>query len=187
MLVTITAWGVYNLIQPAVTTRSSGTALIGGSFELTRHDGIRVTNRDFEGSYSLLFFGYTYCPDVCPAGLQVMSAALEKLGDQADDIQPVFITIDPQRDTQDVMASYVENFHPRLIGLTGSDEDIARAAKAYRIYYAKAGGDETGQDYLMDHSSILYLMGPKGKFVKHFTYGTDAQALAAAIKSAIGG
>jgi protein SCO1/2 len=185
----VSAWGVYSLINPQQAGHSSRTALIGGPFELTRHDGKRVSEKDFEGKYTLIFFGYTFCPDVCPAGLQVMTAALDKLGGEADQIQPVFITIDPQRDTPEVLASYIEHFHPRLIGLTGSADDIAKAAKAYRVYYAKAKGeaDDDPQDYLMDHSSILYLMGPDGTFVKHFTYTTDVEKLAEAIKSALAG
>jgi protein SCO1/2 len=141
-----------------------------------------VSDEKFRGRYMLVFFGYTYCPDVCPAGLQVMTSALEELGSAADNIQPLFITIDPKRDTVPVMASYVENFHPRLIGLTGTPQEIGDIAKAYRVYFKKAGDDA---DYLMDHSSILYLMGPKGEFVKHFAYGTDVAALAKEIKKAI--
>jgi protein SCO1/2 len=163
----------------------SGTALVGGPFTLTDHNGKRVTDQDFRGKYMLIFFGFTYCPDVCPSELQVMSAALDKLGPAADEIQPIFITIDPARDTPEAMKLYVANFHPRLIGLTGSPEDIARVAKAYRVYYAKAKGSESETDYLMDHSTILYLMGPDGKFVKHFTYGTEAQGLADGLREAI--
>jgi protein SCO1/2 len=168
--------------QPAV--KSTGTALVGGAFELTSHKGERVTNKNFAGRYMLVFFGYTYCPDVCPAGLQVMTAALDELGTQADPITPVFITIDPERDTPAVLADYVSHFHPRLVGLTGTAAEIAAAATAYRVYYRKAGEDA---DYLMDHSSILYLMDPKGEFVKHFAYGTDASALAEGIKQALAG
>ena len=162
--------------------RTSGTALVGGPIKLTGHDGKVVSDHQFRGKYMLVFFGYTYCPDICPAGLQVMTAALEKLGPKADNIQPLFITIDPERDTVEVMASYVENFHPRLIGLTGTPEEIAAVAKAYRVYYKKAGDDG---DYLMDHSSILYLMDGDGKFAQHFTYSTDASGLAKDIEKAI--
>lgn len=163
----------------------SGTALVGGPFTLTNQDGKRVTDQDFRGKYMLIFFGYTYCPDVCPSELQVMSAALDEMGPEADKIQPVFITIDPERDTPETMKIYVSNFHPRLVGLSGSAEDIAAVAKAYRVYYAKAKGTEDKSDYLMDHSTILYLMGPDGKFAKHFAYGTDAKALAEGLKQAI--
>ena len=159
----------------------SGSALVGGPFTLTDHKGKRVTDQDFRGRYMLIFFGFTYCPDVCPSELQVMSAALDELGPKAEKIQPIFITIDPARDTPEAMKLYVANFHPRMVGLTGSPEDIAQVAKAYRVYYARAKGSENQPDYLMDHSTILYLMGPDGKFVKHFTYGTDAKGLAAAL------
>ena len=161
------------------------SALVGGPFTLTDHNGRRVTDQDFRGKYMLIFFGFTYCPDVCPGELQVMSAALDELGAEADKIQPIFITIDPARDTPEAMKIYVANFHPRLLGLTGSPEDIAQVAKAYRVYYAKAGESEQQADYLMDHSTILYLMGPDGKFVKHFTYGTQAKALAEALRETI--
>lgn len=172
-----------NLLQPEQQqVRTSGTALVGGPMSLTAHDGTKVSDEQFRGRYMLIFFGYTYCPDVCPAGLQVMTSALEQLGAEADNIQPLFITIDPERDTVEVMSSYVENFHPRLIGLTGTPDQIAGVAKAYRVYYKKAGDDA---DYLMDHSSIIYLMGPDGKFAKHFTYGTDAEALAQQISQAL--
>ena len=163
----------------------SGSALVGGPFTLTDHNGKRVTDQDFRGRYMLIFFGFTYCPDVCPSELQVMSAALDELGPKAEKIQPIFITIDPARDTPEAMKLYVANFHPRMIGLSGSPEDIAQVAKAYRVYYARAKGSENQPDYLMDHSTILYLMGPDGKFVKHFTYGTDVKGLAAALEENI--
>jgi len=162
--------------------RTTGTALVGGPFKLTGHDGKAISDEQYRSKYMLVFFGYTFCPDVCPAGLQVMTSALEELGSEADNIQPIFITVDPERDTVEVMASYVENFHPRMIGLTGTPQEIANVAKAYRVYYKKAGDDA---DYLMDHSSILYLMGPKGEFVKHFTYGTDPAVLAKEIRQAV--
>lgn len=159
----------------------SGTALVGGPFTLTDHTGRRVTEKDFLGTSMLVFFGFTFCPDVCPTELQVMTQALEQLGPDAGKITPVFVTIDPERDTPEVMKAYVENFHPRMVGLTGTSEDIAAMAKAYRVYYAKAK-TAAGQDYLMDHSSIVYLMGPDGRFLKHFTYTTDAKALAEALR-----
>lgn len=164
---------------------SSGTALVGGPFSLTDQDGKRVTDHDFRGKYMLIFFGYTFCPDVCPSELQVMSAALDELGAAADKIQPIFITIDPARDNPETLKVYVSNFYPRLIGLTGTDDEIAAVAKAYRVYYAKAQGSENKTDYLMDHGTILYLMGPDGKFVTHFTYGTEAKGLAEALRQSI--
>jgi len=162
----------------------SGVALVGGPFSLTDHTGRRVTEKDFLGKYMLVFFGFTYCPDVCPTELQVMSAALDELGAEGDKIQPVFVSIDPERDTPDVVRQYVENFHPRLVGLTGSPDDIAVIARAYRVYYKKApGGSEA--DYEMDHSTTIYLMDAQGRFRKHFNYTTDAKGLAQALREAI--
>jgi cytochrome oxidase Cu insertion factor (SCO1/SenC/PrrC family) len=158
---------------------------VGGPFTLTDQNGKRVTDQDFRGKYMLIFFGFTFCPDVCPSELQVMSAALDELGPVGEKIQPIFITIDPARDTPEAMKLYVSNFHPRLVGLTGSDADIAAVAKAYRVYYAKAKETENSPDYQMDHSTIIYLMGPDGKFVKHFTYNTDVKALAEGLRSVV--
>lgn len=162
---------------------ATGTALIGGPFTLVNQDGKTVTEKDFLGRYMLVFFGYTYCPDICPTELQVMTAALEQMGEDAKKIQPVFVSIDPERDTPEVVKSYVENFGSGLVGLTGTPEQVAQAAKAYRVYYAKAA--EAGEDYKMDHSTIIYLMGPDGKFVKHFTYTTDAARLAQELKTLV--
>lgn len=162
----------------------SGTALVGGPFTLTNQDGQTVTEKDFLGKHMLIFFGYTYCPDICPTELQVMTQALTSMGDKASAIRPLFITIDPERDTPDVMKSYVENFGGGLVGLTGTPEQIAAVAKAYRVYYKRAG-EAGATDYLMDHSSIIYLMGPDGKFVTHFGYATDANDLAARLSEAL--
>lgn len=166
------------------TGTGTGTALVGGPFTLVDQTGKTTTDKDFHGKFMLVFFGYTYCPDVCPTELQVMMAAMDSLGPTSPPVQPILITVDPERDTPEVMQSYVENFGPSLVGLTGTPEQIAQAAKAYRVYYAKAG-DTAAQDYLMDHSSIIYLMGPNGRFVKHFTYTTDAAALARGIADAM--
>ena len=164
---------------------SIGTALVGGPFSLTDHTGRKVTDKDFRGHYMLVFFGYTYCPDICPTELQVMSAALDNLGAKADDIQPIFITFDPQRDTPEVLKQYISNFHPRLVGLTGTPEEIAVAAKAYRVFYNRLENTSGPDTYLMDHSTITYLMDKQGKFLKHFSYSTDAAALAQALEKAI--
>lgn len=157
---------------------------IGGPFTLTDHTGKTVTDASFRGKFMLVFFGYTYCPDVCPTELQVMAEALSMMGPAASQVAPIFITVDPERDTPEVLKAYVENFSPSLIGLTGTSEQIAAVAKSYRVFYGKAG-NATGQDYLMDHSSIIYLMAPDGSFRKHFTYTTDARALAESLASAM--
>ena len=157
---------------------------MGGPFSLTDHNGRAVTDADFRGKYMLVFFGYTYCPDVCPTELQVMTYAVDSMGSKGERINPIFISIDPERDTPEILRAYVENFSPRLVGLTGSPEQIAAVAKAYRAYYKKSGNTDTS-DYLMDHSSIIYLMGPDGLFLKHFTYTTDAKALAKSLASIV--
>lgn len=161
----------------------TGTALVGGQFTLTDQNGKTVTDASFRGKYMLVFFGYTYCPDICPTELQVMTRAIQSMGPAGEKITPIFVSIDPERDTPKVLKSYVENFDPRLVGLTGSAQQITVAARAYRVYYARAGKTGTS-DYLMDHSSIIYLMDPQGRFVKHFSYSTDAAALAEALASA---
>jgi len=158
----------------------TGKALVGGPFSLLDHHGRRVSEKDFAGRYMLVYFGYTYCPDVCPAELQVMSEGLRLLGDkQAREITPIFITIDPKRDDVTQMASYVANFHPRLVGLTGTEAEITKAAKAYRVYFAKVTGDGADDDaYTMDHTSIIYLMDSDGAYLAHFPHGTSAPKMA---------
>jgi protein SCO1/2 len=163
----------------------TGVALVGGPFSLTDQDGRKVSEKDFLGRHMLVFFGFTYCPDICPTELQVMMAALDAMGTDGEKIQPVFVSIDPERDTPEVMKAYVANFGTRLIGLTGTAEEIAAMAKAYRVYYARAGDTSSPDSYLMDHSSIIYLMGPDGSFVKHFPYTTDVAKLTAELKEAV--
>jgi protein SCO1/2 len=159
----------------------SGEALVGGHFELVDQHGTVRRDTDFAGQYLLVYFGYTYCPDVCPTSLAIMSAALEELGPAAERITPVFVTVDPERDTVDQLKDYASHFHPRLVALTGTPEQVAQAAKAYRVYFAKAadGGDDG--TYLMDHSSITYLMGLDGRYVTHFPHGTSAEEMAAGL------
>ncbi len=157
-----------------------GQALIGGPFHLTDQNGKPRTDADFRGQYLLVYFGYTSCPDVCPTTLQTITNAMDKLGADAAKVTPIFITVDPERDTTDVLKAYASNFHPRLVALTGSADEIAAAAKAYRIYYAKVG---EGTNYSMDHSSIVYLMGPDGKYLGHFGMDATADDIAAGIRA----
>ena len=162
----------------------SGTALIGGPFELTDHRGQKVTDKSFHGKLMLVSFGYTYCPDVCPAGLQTISAALDQLGSKSDELTPIFVTIDPERDNVKQLAEYVSHFHKNFVGLTGNDSEIKSAAKAYRVYYAKVKEQENSDtDYLMNHSSIVYLMDRKGKYLTHFSFGTAPDKMAERISS----
>jgi cytochrome oxidase Cu insertion factor (SCO1/SenC/PrrC family) len=165
-------------LLPSVGQQVSGKALVGGAFTLTDSSGKRVTDQDYRGKYTLVFFGFTSCPDICPAGLQLMAGALEKLGPKAQRITPIFISVDPERDTPEKLATYVKNFDPRLVGLTGTPEEIAAVAKAYKVYYAKVPNKENSSDYTMDHTSIIYVMDPKGEFVTHFTPSTSVDELA---------
>lgn len=139
--------------------------LVGGPFTLQDGDGAQVTDRDFRGKYMLVYFGYTFCPDVCPTTLNEVADALERLGPKGAKLQPIFITVDPKRDTPAVVKQYAAAFTPRLIGLTGSPEQIAQVAKEYRVYYAERPTGPGPGDYSMDHSSVIYLMGPDGKFI----------------------
>ncbi len=163
----------------------SGKALIGGPFTLINHKGETVTDKSFRGQYMLVYFGYTFCPDVCPAELAVITDALEMLGEKAARVTPVFITVDPERDTVEQVAEYVSNFHPRMVGLTGSPDQIKAAAKAYRVYYRKAKDESSSAAYMMDHSSIIFLMGPDGQYLSHFAYGTKPETMAAKLAQLI--
>lgn len=164
---------------------SRGEALIGGPFSLVNHEGERVSEQDFQGRHMLVFFGYTHCPDVCPLGLQVMSQAVDLLPREvAEEVVPVFVTVDPARDTVPVMKGYVELFHPQLVGLTGSGEEVDGMLKAYRVYARKAErADST--EYLMDHSAFTYLMGPEGGYLTHFSHDVSAEEMAARIEKAV--
>ncbi|WP_288350229.1 SCO family protein [uncultured Thalassospira sp.] len=179
----------YRLMMMGTETQSSGAASIGGSFELVNQDGKTVTEKDFAGKYMLIYFGYTYCPDVCPTELQVMGNALDLMPDDlASEVTPVFFTVDPERDTVEAIKAYVPNFHERMVGLTGTVAQTSAAAKTFRVYYAKAIPEGEPQDtdaYLMDHSSFVYLMDRNGQFIRHFNYGTPPEDMAKGIAEAV--
>lgn len=180
---------------PAVKTRVIGTtgtvagASIGGPFTLTNHRGEAVTEKDFLGKHTLIFFGFTHCPDICPTTMNEIAFALDQLGDRAKDVNALFVTIDPERDGPEALGDYMELFDKRITGLTGTPEQIAGVAKAFRIFYAKnISADERAKPkedrfYLMDHSTITYLMSPTGEFIRHYSYGTPAKALADDIRA----
>ncbi|XSG81533.1 MAG: SCO family protein [Methyloligella sp. ZOD6] len=169
--------------QPAgPRTETSGTALIGGPFTLTNQNGERVTEKDFQGKHMLVFFGFTHCPDICPAELQVIAEAMDQLGGKADEVTPVFVSVDPGRDTPEALKSYLSNFGDDFVGLTGSDEEIAAVAKEYRVAYQVHKENPGDENYNVDHSAIVYLMGPDGQYVDHFSYGTGADEMAESLK-----
>lgn len=158
-----------------------GKASVGGPFTLTDQDGRTVTSDSLKGKPTLIYFGFTYCPDVCPTSLLLMETAIERLGpDAAQKVNLVFITIDPERDTPQLLKGYVPNFGPTFIGLTGTPQQIADVARAYRVYYQKVPGKDGGP-YLMDHSSIVYLLDRNGRVVSFFTHEAKAEQIAAAV------
>ncbi|MFC4351901.1 SCO family protein [Fodinicurvata halophila] len=171
--------------QSRIDGPSSAEAKIGGPFELTDQNGELRRARHFSGQYMLIYFGFTFCPDACPTALTNMTQALDMLEEEAqtkaEQVVPIFITVDPERDTVEEMASYAEHFHPDLVALTGTRDQIAAAAKQYRVYYEKVETESAGE-YLMDHSSQIYLMGPEGKYLTHFTHQTPADELAAGLE-----
>ncbi len=164
---------------------SSGTALLGGPFELRDQHGQVRREAEFRGRYLLVYFGYTFCPDFCPTSLTVMTRALEALEgadpELAQKVDPIFITIDPGRDTVEALAAYAPHFHDRLVALTGTREQVAKAAKAYRVYYAKAE-DAGASDYLMDHSIFIYLMDPEGRYLAHFAHNATPEDIVGALR-----
>ncbi len=155
---------------------------VGGPFELTDHTGRVRTERDFRGQLMLVYFGFTYCPDICPADLQAIGLALDKLGHDGERVQPLFVTVDPERDTAEHLAEYVPLFHPRLIGLTGSLEAVRRAADAYKVYFAKVPTGKEASDYTVDHTAFIYLMDRDGNYLGFFPPGTTADRMAEIIR-----
>jgi len=201
--IALTAYAAWRMSRPALegavgpnavvgasrVVKVSPEIKIGGPFTLTDHTGKRVHDTDFRGRLMLVYFGYGYCPDVCPTELQNIAAALDMLGTDAKTVQPIFITVDPERDTVKFLAEYVPQFYPRLIGLTGTPAEIDAVAKEYRVYHARAkddvppakggtGKDAESQDYLVDHSAFVYLMGRDGTYLTMFRPATDPRKIA---------
>lgn len=184
-IIALTVVGVSVYLQKPENSIDSVVAKnFGGAFELTDHTGKTVTDKDFDNQWRMIYFGFTYCPAICPTELQKMATTLKDLGKKGDIIKPVFISVDPERDTVDVMKGYIELFHPRLVGLTGTIEQVGVAKKAYKIYSAKVK-DDTMTEYTVDHSSYIYLMNPEGSLVRIFTIEDTAKEMAAFIAARI--
>jgi protein SCO1/2 len=164
----------------------SSAGAIGGPFSLEDGNGKPVTDRDFRGQYLLVYFGYTFCPDVCPTTLSAVADAMDKLGAAGGRVRPLFITVDPARDTPAVVKQFAAAFGPNITGLTGTPEEIARVAKEYHVYYAEHRTGPGPNDYSMDHSSILYLMDPKGSFVAPIRADQTGDEMAANLKKLMG-
>jgi protein SCO1/2 len=158
---------------------------IGGPFQLIDQSGKLRRAGDFRGQLMLVYFGFTTCPDICPTDLQAIGLAMDKLGTEAGEVQPLFITLDPERDTREHLADYVAMFHPRLLGLTGSAEAVESAADAYRVYYKRVDFDKG--DYTVDHSAFIYLMDRDGKYLGFFPPGTSAEKMVEMIRPHLGG
>ena len=179
LLIAAVIWSIFLLKDNTPTAAENSRALIGGPFNLTNHLNQPVSDIDFLGKYMLVYFGYTYCPDICPMDLQIMADALDMLDPEIlEQVSPVFVSVDPERDTYDVMATYVDYFHKDLIGLTGTVDQVEAAKTEYRVYAEKA--DDT-ENYIVDHTSYTYLMDKDGKFLNHFNHAEDPQKMAAQI------
>ncbi|EGF96154.1 SCO1/SenC family protein [Brevundimonas diminuta ATCC 11568] len=166
------------------TDVATGQPLVGGDFTLTNQDGQVVDQTILNGKWTLVFFGFTYCPDYCPTTLGVLNAVQERMGDKAKDLQIVFISIDPERDTPQMLKDYLssDGFPDGVIGLTGTPEQVAKAAKAYRAFYQKVG---EGEGYTMNHGLTVYLMGPDGKFRSAVAHDLGPSRTATLIENAM--
>lgn len=169
--------------QPIVPAFDAGSPTVGGGFALIDHDGARVTEKTYAGKILIVYFGFMHCPAICPTELQSIGAALDLLGPAGDKIQPLFVTIDPERDRPAALKEHVALFHPRMIGLTGSAEEIAAVAKGYRVYYKKIDDPDSQAGYTMDHSGLVYVMDAAGRSAAIFRPGVAPEALAQRLRS----
>jgi len=189
-VIAVTGWLGWSLGPDAEDNRVDLDGAVGGPFELVDSSGRTVRAADFRGRFVLIFFGYTYCPDVCPMTLMQITRAMEELEQKAPNvvarITPVFISVDPGRDTPDRIAKYLEAFHSSVVGLTGRRAEVRRTATAYAVAFEKGAEDGQG-GYLIDHTSNILLMGPDGSYITHFSPRTSAGIMANVIKEAIGG
>lgn len=163
-------------------------SLFGGPFSLIDETGARVGPESYAGKFMLVYFGYSYCPDICPTDLAVMGQALDGLGPLAERVQPLLISVDPARDRWETLRDFTDAFHPALVGLTGTEAEVAAAAKAYRVHRRKfrlEGAEEA--DYLVDHSTLTYLMGPDGRFVTMFPRGTTPERMSEVLRKYLDG
>jgi len=168
------------------TAAESMRSLVRADFELVDHTGRAVSDEMWRGRWLLVFFGFTACPDVCPTTLNTVARTLEQLGDDAAKVVPLLITVDPARDTPEVLAEYVALFDARIVGLTGTADQIKQAASAFRVYYGRVALGGSSVDYTVDHSSMLYLIDPTGQFDRHFSHGTDVERISQTIKDRLG-
>ncbi len=175
------------LLEPEHSRTVEGTSsAISGTFRLLDHTGREVTEKTYDGKWRLVFFGYTFCPDICPTTLSTIADVMDLLGADAERVQPLFISIDPERDDVEAVAAFVKAFHPSIVGLTGTPEQIAATARSFRVYYARIEDESAPEGYLMDHSAFIYLMGPDGRFVTVLREADGAEKIAAEIRRRMG-
>jgi len=184
-LAVIVGLGLGFLIPVSKPDLEVSQSIIGGPFEMVNHLGETVTQETFKGRHMLVYFGYTFCPDVCPTELQSMTVALNDMGKEADAITPVFVTIDPARDDVAAVRDYIGFFHPRLVGLTGTPEQVEAMTDAFGVFYARARDTGETTDYLMDHSSLIFLMDEDGRYVTHIRANTSPEAMARQLRDAL--
>ena len=165
------------------STNPSRRGPVGGAFRLIDHHGGEVTDETYRGSYVLLFFGFTHCKVVCPRALGRLTNVLDALGPLAEKVRPLYVTVDPERDTPEVMRAFLENAYPRFIGLTGSRERIDEAKKAFRVFARRASDPDDPEGYAVPHSAITYLLEPGGRYVTHFTDAVDEEQITARLRS----
>lgn len=185
---TAAGWILFDRATSDLTPSGEGMVVVaadmGGPFTLTDETGNQATQEKFAGKHALVYFGYSFCPDVCPTGLQTISAGIDQLGEDGSKVVPVFISVDPERDTPDQLRQYTALFHDRMEGLTGSKEQIDAVAKQFRVYYALRK-DEDPENYPVDHSSFTYLMSPDWKLIAVFSHQVTPDQIANALKKLI--
>lgn len=172
VLVLATAWALFRPGGPLVERSEPGIE-IGGPFTLATHSGSTLSDRDLAGQPFAVFFGFTHCPEICPTTLWEMSEALKELGPDAERLRVLFVSVDPTRDTPEFLASYLQSFDPRVVGLTGSEEEVAAVGKAYRAYWEKVPTEDG--DYTVNHTASVYLMDGRGRFAGTIAYGEQHQ------------
>tara|TARA_B100000315_G_scaffold244242_1_gene268546 strand:+ start:667 stop:1320 length:654 start_codon:yes stop_codon:yes gene_type:complete len=181
----------YSLSTPLYAQETADTSLNRGSFSLVDHSGRAVTQQNFRGSYLLIFFGYSHCPDICPTALTLIATVMDSLGENSKSVQPIFITLDPERDTPEVLQKFVSYFHPKLIGLTGTPDQVATVAKEYFVRYQRVTqrpsdstlNNKEGLEYFLDHTAASYLLGPNAEGIALFRHGTSAAEIAEKIRN----